>query len=397
MIVEFLTPAYDRLLDLCSDARSRGTETHAYLVGTTSRAEAIITDVVRAGTPVEQPAMTQPDYGASALALQPYLDRGLKVLGEAHLHLGHAGPSGGDRRTLLGIPPDKFPRYLCVVVALFADRKPIVTAHSVADEAIVEHTVRIVASAYPALLPASVQHERILALGAGSGNALTLLQVAKFGVERITIGDHDVFEPRNLPRHIVDGRALGKPKERSLASFLRRRSTSQVRALHLQITKETTTALDAAVRKHTLVINGTGHPVASVRISRSCARYSRPCVHAAAFARGAGGFVYLQTPGGPCYEDLYDLDLPLTSDDQATMAALTTQYGYTEDELHAQVGLWADVNTTASIHAKVILEYLKHGDQPHRPNLYLIDNEHLTIRQTRIARRPDCTSCKETP
>lgn len=396
MIVAFLKAAFDVLLDFCLEAGARGTETHAYLLGYVSRAETIITDVVRAGTPIEQPAMTQPDYAASALALQPYLDRGLTLRGEAHRHPGLVGPSAGDRRTLLAIPADKFPRYLAVVVATFEDgRKPIVTAHSVVDGVIVEHKVRISNSAYPALLPASVAHERILALGAGSGNSLTLLQVAKFGVARITIGDDDTFEARNLVRHVVDRKALGKNKAREQARFLRPRTRSEVRALPLHIGKETTDQLDAAVRAHTLIINGTGHPVASVRISQSCVRNQKVCIHAAAFARAAGGLVFLQTPDGPCYEDLYNIDLPVASDDRKTMDALTTQYGYTEEELHGQVGLWADVNTIASIHAKVILDYLKYGNNPTRPNLYLIDNHNLSIKRMRVQRRPDCTTCKE--
>jgi molybdopterin/thiamine biosynthesis adenylyltransferase len=396
-IVAFLKSALDVLLDLCLEAGSRGTETHAYLLGERSRREIIITTVLRAGRPVELAAMTQPDYGASAVAMQPYLDRGLLLLGEAHRHPGLIGPSTGDRLMLLAIP-DLFRHYLCVVVATFPDdRKPVVTAHSVVDGRIVEHDVRIITSPYPALLPASVGEERVLHFGAGSGAALVLLQVAKFNVGLLTIADDDVFELRNLERTIVDKTALGKNKAVVLTRFLRPRTSARVRALPLHVGHDTMDQVDAQVRRHSLVLNGTGDPIGSVRISQSCVRNRTVCIHAGAFARAAGGFVFLQTPDGPCYECLYDFDLASAPDDRETMETLTRQYGFNEQELHAQTGLWADVNTIAAVAAKVTQDYLKYGLDPRRPNLYLIDNHHLSIKQLTVQRRPDCTTCQEAP
>jgi len=76
MIVSFLRPALLALVTLCREAEERGTETHAYLLGRRSLRECIITTVLRAGSPIEQAALTRPDYAASAVAMQPYLDRG---------------------------------------------------------------------------------------------------------------------------------------------------------------------------------------------------------------------------------------------------------------------------------------------------------------------------------
>jgi hypothetical protein len=395
LIVEFLDTAYAALRTLALEATARGTEAHAYLLGERSQEETIITTVLRAGAPIEEAGMARADYGASALAMRPYLDRGLVLLGEAHRHDSYVGPSAGDRRTLLSIP-DPFRGYLGVVITTFRDaRKPVVTAHSVVDGRIVEHDVRIITSPYPALLPASVGEERVLHFGAGSGAALVLLQVAKFNVGHVTIADDDVFEPRNLERTIVDKTALGKNKAVVLTRFLRPRTSARVRALPLHVGHDTMDQVDAQVRRHSLILNGTGHPIASVRISQSCVRNRKVCIHAGAFARAAGGFVFLQTPGGPCYECLYDFDLATAPDDRETMETLTRQYGYTEAELHAQLGLWADVNTIASIAAKVLLDYFKYGLDSRRPNLYLIDNHHLSIKHLTVQRRPDCTTCQE--
>ena len=391
MIVNFRRAAHEEWISQCRSARERGTETHGYLLGMRSLAEVIVTVVLSVGTVVEEAMMTRPDYGASAVAMLPYLKRGLVLLGEVHKHPdGMPAPSSGDRLMLLGIPRDEFPGYLCLVTSFVADQ-PVTTAHSVRDDAIVEHPVRTIAVAYPALLPESVAEHRILQLGAGSGASLTLPQTAKLGVKQITIVDHDLVEPRNVDRHFATRRSIGKPKARVLRDFLRERSTARIHAREFEITARTIDRLDAEVRRHTLIINGTGHPLASLLISRSCARLGKPCVHAGAFARGSGGFVFVQVPGGACYECLYGLRLESVADDAVTMTTLTKQYGYSEEELRAQVGLWTDVNMIAAVQSKVVLDYLKFGSL--REHLWLVDNLHVSITKRRIANDTQCVAC----
>jgi molybdopterin/thiamine biosynthesis adenylyltransferase len=394
-IVELVRSAYELLLSIVLAAAGRGTETHGYLLGRRTQREVIITTVLRAGAPVEQAVMTRPDYAAAALAMQPYLARGDVLLGEVHRHpTGYRGPSPGDRRMLLGIPAEKFPGYLCMVVADMPDGPPVITAHSVANGVVVEHEVRVIENAYPVLLPASVGEVRIFAAGAGSGASLTDLQLTKLPIAELLIADFDTFEERNLQRHLASRDAIGTPKAAYLAAFLQERSSARVTSRELQIAPGTIAVLDRFVGEYTFTVNNTGHPPTSVLISRSCAKQQKICVHAGAFARGSGGFVFLQTPDGPCYECLYDLQRQQASDDPQTLDALAHQYGYTEDELRAHVGLWADVNLIASIQAKVILEVLKHGRL--QDNLWVIDNDHITMTARRVQRRRECTSCRPT-
>lgn len=393
--IEMLRSAFEELLTLCLDAASRGVETHAYLLGRKTRAEIIITTVLRAGAPIEHGAMTQPDYGAAAVAMQPLLARGAHLLGEAHRHPdGCIGPSSGDRQMLLSIPADRFPNYLCVVFTTFHDRPPVITAHSVADGAIVEHEVRIVDSAYPVFLPDDIRSVSAFVVGAGSGGCLSLQQLTKLGLGGITLADHDAVEERNLSRHLADETAIGQNKATYLANYFASRTRTIITPLDLQVTPATTDDLDRFVASHTFTVDNAGHPPTSILLSRSCAKQQKVCVHAGAFARGSGGFVFLQTPAGPCYECLYDLQRQQASDDPATLDALAHQYGYTEDELRAQVGLWSDVNVIASIQAKVTLEFLKRGHL--RANLWVIDNEQLTITARRVQRHAECTTCQPT-
>ncbi|HEV7428793.1 MAG TPA: ThiF family adenylyltransferase [Thermoanaerobaculia bacterium] len=391
--MSFLRSALVTLLELCREAEARGTETQAYLLGRRSRQECIVTTVLRAGNPIEQAALTRADYAASAVAMQPYLDRGEVLLGEAHRHPGLIGLSAGDRATLLSISEDRFPHYLAVVVATFHEqRAPVVTAHSVRDGLIIEHAVRTAENAYLALLPPATL--RVLQIGAGSGGCLVAQQVCKLPLAHVLIVDGDEFEERNRSRHLAARSAIGKSKARSLAAYLRPRASVPVRGIHLEVSPATRPRITQLVDEHDLVINATGHPPTSILLSEICAQRQRVCIHAGVFARGSGGFVFLQTPGEACYACLYDLQRQQATDDPLTLDALTRQYGYTPEELSAHLGLWADVNLTAAVQAKVVLDYLKYG-RDSRPNLYLIDNDTLAITARRVRPHPACT-CQET-
>jgi len=232
-VVELVHAAYEMLLRIIQEAVRRGTETHAYLLGRRTAQELIITTVLRAGTPVEHAAMTQPDYAAAALAMQPHLACGEVLLGEVHRHpTGYCGPSPGDRQMLLAIPPDKFPGYVCMVATDMPEGLPVVTAHSVVRGELVEHEVRIIENAYPVLLPGTTD-VAVLSFGAGSGAALSTLQVAKLPIGKLTIVDHDTFEERKLLRHIADKGAVGKAKAPYVARLLRARSNARITAITL--------------------------------------------------------------------------------------------------------------------------------------------------------------------
>ncbi|HEX6641904.1 MAG TPA: ThiF family adenylyltransferase [Thermoanaerobaculia bacterium] len=327
--------------------------------------------------------MTRPDYGAAGEAIAPYLDDGFEVVGEWHRHDNLPRPSGGDVQTLRDIE-DQFPGYLCVITSTNGERQ-LTTAHSLEHGRLEEHTVVI--ERYEVLSREMTRGKSLLIHGAGSGEAAMYTQTLKLGFQHITINDPDVFEERNLERHIADRTAVGKSKTEYLKRFARGRTKSTVRALQLRIDANTQPQLEREIQAHDVVLNATGDPLASLRIDHMARRYGKTVIHAAVFSRGRGGFVFIARPDGACYADAQQLDVRTVADDNATMRLLREQYGYTEEELAAQVGLWADVTTVAALQLKVLVEHLK-GKATN--NLYIIDNERLTIEQRTIARRPNC-------
>lgn len=386
--VRFLASAFSFLLRLCAEARD--TETHAYLLGRRHEDELVITTVLCAGNPVRTAFMTRPDYGASALAMQAYLDRGEVLLGEIHRHLTLVGPSTGDLSTLRSIPADRFPGYLGMVITTFPDRDPVITAHSIQDDAVVAHEVTI-EPAYPALLPEATGALRLLQLGVGSGASAELPQLAKCKFAGITVVDHDTFEPRNFARHLAPPTADGISKAAWAAAFLRERTTAVVESHDFPIDASTLPRLRDLFATHDLINNSTGHPPTSFLISREAVRANKLVFHSGAFPKGVGGLVFRQDPGGACYECLYPVGM--TSEAPAVLAAQIKEYGYTEEELSAQLGLWPDVNLIAAVKTKLIADHLRALD---RPNLFIVDNRTLAITSVTINPRTNC-HCQEEP
>lgn len=383
MEVRFTESADEQRAYLTRRAVARRTESHAYLLGRRTRAGVCIEHVIRPGTPVEEVAMTRPDYGAAGEALMPYLDAGFEVVGEWHRHDNLPRPSGGDVQTLRDIE-EQFPGYLCVITSTTGERQ-LTTAHSLEHGRLVDHTIAV--TRYDVLQRAATRDHSLFIAGAGSGLAGTFPQLLKLGFKGITISDPDVFEERNLDRHIADRSAIGKSKTDYLKRFARGRTKSTVRALQLRIDASTQPQLEREIQAHDVVLNATGDPLASLRLDAIARRYGKTVIHAGVYAHGRGGFVFIAHRDGACYADAQQLDVRTVADDNATMRVLREQYGYTEEELAAQVGLWADVTTVATLQLKVLVEHLK-GKATN--NLYIIDNEQVTIEQRTIARRSTC-------
>jgi molybdopterin/thiamine biosynthesis adenylyltransferase len=210
----------------------------------------------------------------------------------------------------------------------------------------------------------------------------------------------DALEERNLNRHLLGKRSIGKNKARAMRSFLRERTTTTIYPVELTVSPETATRLTPLLLESDFLVNATGHPVASTIISRVARDHQVPVIHAGVFDKGAGGYVFYQDPRPetPCYDCLFHHTRRARPDDNATLDGLTRHYGFTPEQLERQLGLFADVNVVASIQAKVIIDLLKQpvGTRA-RANLWRINNHHLGITTARVPQDPACTSCRKEP
>jgi molybdopterin/thiamine biosynthesis adenylyltransferase/ubiquitin-protein ligase len=66
----------------------------------------------------------------------------------------------------------------------------------------------------------SVASKKVLVVGAGALGSTVISQLARAGVEQVTIIDHDIVQAGNIPRWLLGFVAIGKPKPLVLQSFI---------------------------------------------------------------------------------------------------------------------------------------------------------------------------------
>lgn len=385
-----ITPrAHDALEQGARAALAKQRETCFVLFGQ----HGTITHAIRAGEPEEHAAMTRPDYAASDQTVQEMHEQGYDQMGQAHVHFGYGGPSGGDIQSLQDNAP---PGYLCLVVNITPAGTTTLFCVSV-DEAgsVVEHPVKMLVDQpeYDPLIPLARRELRYLQDGLGSGGCTVAQQSGTWGIKQLTFIDGDTLEVRNSERHLAPRKAAGKTKTAWVRSFLKPRTTSKITTYARAITPQNRPWLRALLRAHDIVGECTGHPVVRELISEECRALGKPVVFAGVFKQASGGYVFLQHPErtAACNRCLFKLTRHAARDDRETLEQLTRDYGFTPEELERQIGLFTDVSLTAILQAKVILDLIK--GVAHDANLYLIDNQALTLRQAFVKQSATCTNC----
>ena len=391
--------AKERLLAIADDATKRHTETMAYLLGYHDKnGNGVITRVERIGNLTEHGSMTKPDLSAAGQALYPLIKQGYRLLGEAHRHAGLIGPSPGDYDILKSLP-ETYAGYRCMVVTTFDDEKePVIKVIALTtDGTTTEHDLLLTDEndplQYQPYLPPDISEKTITQFGLGSGGGLLALQLAKLGLKRLVIIDPDKVEERNLSRYVLGKRAVKKNKARAMRDFLRDRTSATVYAYDFTVSPGKRYRLGPLFLESDLVVNCTGHPVASSILCAVGRDHQVPIIHAGVYEQGGGGFVFYQDPRSdePCYDCIFQHTRRARPEDNATLESLTRNYGFTPEQLDRQLGLFADINVVASIQAKVVTEALK--KQRLDKNLWVIDNHHLGLNAALVRQDPACTTC----
>jgi molybdopterin/thiamine biosynthesis adenylyltransferase len=144
----------------------------------------------------------------------------------------------------------------------------------------------------------------VLVVGAGSVGAPIAIELAKAGVGRINIADHDWYDVNNAVRHVLDLRWAGSEKEiavtveaRDLNPFV------SIAAHHLNVgeSAKDSLLLDTILDDVDLVIDATGSQVAARVLQRRCREFGLPMVLAGLTAGSFGGEVAVFRSDRACY------------------------------------------------------------------------------------------------
>ena len=142
----------------------------------------------------------------------------------------------------------------------------------------------------------------VAVVGLGSVGSKVALSLARTGVPRFLLVDHDIFLPENLCRHVLNWNSIGEHKVDAVAENLKLVCSHvdvEVSRLHLT-GQESTAALDGVLRKlgqADLLIDATANAEAFNILAATAVTYQRPIVWMAVYAGGIGGMVARSRPG----------------------------------------------------------------------------------------------------
>jgi len=237
------------------------------------------------------------------------------------------------------------------------------------------------------LNPQSLGDRIVMAAGCGSGNALALAELAKNGVTRFELWDHDVLEPVNLVRHVLGRAHLGRNKAEAMADWIYdRNEEARVAAYPDRIEDSPPFAAGLADKDATrLVLCGVDDMNTRYRINRLCVESGTPFVAAMVFRRGMGGMVFRYEPGrGGCFNCLTEFARQhgMTieeAESEPTGASDEQVYGLGLDAFEKNPGLSIDIGFISLIMARVALEallpeYGRRDFPPLRSNLIAFAN-----------------------
>jgi len=398
----------DVSLKIRDDARtyaSKGLESGGYLIGKIHLPNGAyeITDFIDAGpNAFRGPASFS---GDNAYAEQKKLELqqqnpDKRLLGEYHLHPwhGHPHPSGGDVHQLQRVKSGRRPWYIMMLANKDKFRfwdlddegenlTPVpcqtLQTPTLSEESLLDRISEITRKDLLA-------NKTALIVGLGSGGSVIAKYLANTGIGSIVLVDKDALELVNVIRHEGTIEDIGEPKVNICKKIIESHNPFVRVDTHRFDASAEIERLDALISKSDLVIASSGNAKVNNIINRISLEKNAPAVYGGIYENAKGGYVLPVLPNKTaCFNCLFNITARAYHVDNTAAQA----YNLSEDELHAQQGLWMDISIPALIQAKVALMMLEERTEfPDSYNLLLYRNP-FQIQRLKVQRREDCAVC----
>lgn len=231
----------------------------------------------------------------------------------------------------------------------------------------------------------------VLVVGLGSGGSRITEQIGCTGVGRIILVDSDDLEVANVIRHVGGIEDVGKPKVEICKRIVESHNPFAIVENYKFDVTEDLGKLEELVSQVDLIIGSTGSPKVNNFLNRFSVEFRVPAIYGGVYERAVGGYVLaVPKPGETaCFNCLFKL----TSQSYSVDGDAARRYGFDEDELHQQQGLWIDISFPALILSKMALAILEGKELGY--NLVLFDCVNLDVKKLNVARRDDCVVCSK--
>ena len=214
----------------------------------------------------------------------------------------------------------------------------------------------------------ALQHKRVLIIGLGSFGSQIAVDLAKAAVGEYALIDFDKLERHNIVRHACSLRDVGRLKTDAVEELiLGKNPYAKINKFPIDV-NEHPEVVESEIAKADIVICATDNNQSRFMISEMVERLGKVCFYGRANTRAEGGDVFIQRPGGPCYNCLvgtsaYDVQSEEVSSKEAGLrSGRIAAYTAPEDvEAIVQVGLAIDIAPITNMMVKLTLVELSKG------------------------------------
>lgn len=378
---------------------TKGLETGGYLFGRIHpNMVAEITKVIDGGPKAKRTGISYSgdnEYASMKIRELREIDPEVRLIGEYHIHpwKGRARLSYGDLRQLSEVK-ELIPWFLCILSTkdemkawdLDGKNEREVPLHvlslpdGICREDLLDRILR--ATRHEVLMKKTA-----LLVGLGSGGSVVAKYLGCTGIGRIILVDKEELEVPNLIRHEGSLKDLGRKKVEICKEMIEKKNPfTVVEAYDIDVTEDRERVEELAMESD-IILGASGSPRVNSLLNRISLDMEKPAVYGGMFEMARGGYVLSVKPRETaCFNCLFEITSRAYSVDRED----AKRYGLSEEELHAQQGLWIDISIPALIFAKKAVWMLEGKEIDKNFTLY---RSNLEVLRLRVDRRDDCFVC----
>jgi molybdopterin/thiamine biosynthesis adenylyltransferase len=216
-------------------------------------------------------------------------------------------------------------------------------------------------------------------VGLGSVGSKIAVSLARMGIRRIYLIDHDIFLPENAARHVLDWGNVGEHKVDAVREAVGRLGSGyEVEVSRVHLTgQESTAALSGVLDRLgrcDLLIDATAEPGVFNLLSAAATVYQKPLVWLRVYGGGFGGMMARSRPGyDPPPQTMRAAYLDYCNDFPAPEAGSASRYAAEDAEGDVLAASDADIGIIANHGARFAVDTLLGGGPSAYPHsMYLI-------------------------
>jgi len=206
-------------------------------------------------------------------------------------------------------------------------------------------------------------NKRVLIIGLGSVGSHIAIELAKSGIMKFCLIDHDRLEVANVVRHVAGLPHVGRYKTKATAQLIKEKDPyAEIQTREEKVSWENIDELLKLIQEADIIVCVPDDRTPKLIINRLCVQEKKPCVFAGAFRRAYGGQIIIFRPGASlCYQCFCMLLPEEAADEEISSQGQAERIAYADRPVPIEPGLSTDIGPISLMVAKLILQELLKG------------------------------------